>query len=63
MQTHVRRVLIGTHSRAIEGRLEEIFLKAGWRMEMDRPAIAPLQDGKPVIYIDGVQMWANPDLV
>lgn len=63
MQTHVRRVLIGTHSRAIEGRLEEIFLKAGWRMEMDRPAIAPLQDGKPVIFIDGVQMWANPDLV
>lgn len=57
---HARRVLIGTHSRAIEGRLETLFLDAGWTMEMDRPAIAPLKNGRPVVQIDGVQMWANP---
>lgn len=62
MQAHVRRVLIGTHSRAIEGRLMTLFEQAGWRMEMDRPAIAPLHGGRPQIHIDGVQMWANPDL-
>ena len=56
----VRRVLIGTHSRIIEGGLMNHFLKAGWHLEMDRPAIAPLKGGKPVIEIDGVQLWANP---
>lgn len=56
----VRRVLIGTHSRVIEGQLMEHFQKAGWRMEMERPVIAPLQAGNPVTLIDGVQMWANP---
>jgi len=62
MDKYVRRVLIGTHSRVIEGRLQALFLQAGWRMEMDRPAIAPLAKGEPVIHIDGVQMWSNPDL-
>ena len=58
----VRRTLIGTHSRIIEGELMEHFQKAGWRMEMERPAIAPLRGGRPVIGIDGVQLWANPRL-
>lgn len=60
---HVRRVLIGTHSRAIEGALEAHFLAAGWQLEMDRPAIAPPQGGRPQLAIDGVQMWANPNPV
>lgn len=58
----VRRVLIGTHSRIIEGELMEHFLTAGWRMEMDRPVIAPLRAGRPVTGIDGVQLWVNPNL-
>lgn len=56
----VKRVLIGTHSRAIEGRLMEHFLDLGWRLEMERPALTELVDGRPQIRIDGVQMWANP---
>lgn len=59
---HVKRVLIGTHSREIEGRLCGHFLGKGWRMEMERPAIAPILNGRPEIRIDGVQMWANPQL-
>ena len=58
----VRRVLIGTHSRIIEGELMSHFLQAGWVMEMDRPVIAPLYAGKPVTGIDGVQLWSNPKL-
>lgn len=58
----VRRVLIGTHSRVIEGELTAHFLAAGWRLEMERPAVAPIRNGQPVIGIDGVQMWANPAL-
>lgn len=59
----VRRVLIGTHSRIIEGQLSAHFLDAGWRMEMDRPVLAPLRNGRPVTGIDGVQLWANPRLI
>ncbi len=58
----VRRVLIGTHSRFIEGSLMEHFLAAGWRLEMDRPVIYRVSGGRPVLDIDGVQMWANPAL-
>ena len=56
---HVRRVLIGTHSRAIEGQLCKWFLSHGWQMEMERPAIVTISNGMPVVHIDGVQMWAN----
>jgi len=56
----VRRVLIGTHSRTIEGSLFSHFLKSGWRLEMERPAIAPPVKGRPKTRVDGVQMWANP---
>ena len=62
VQTHVRRVLVGTHSRIIEGNLMSRFQQAGWRLEMERPVIAPLAGGKPVTHIDGVQLWANPQL-
>lgn len=59
---YVRRVLIGTHSRAIEGKLMDHLLDAGWVLELERPAIAPPHAGKPVTRIDGVQLWANPAL-
>lgn len=58
----VKRVLVGTHSRAIEGQLSAFFLDRNWRLEMDRPAIAPPANGRPEIAIDGVQMWSNPSL-
>jgi FkbM family methyltransferase len=59
---HVKRVLIGTHSRVIEGQLCDWFARHGWRMEMDRAVIATLADGRPVTQIDGVQLWASPML-
>lgn len=62
MDRLVRRVLIGTHGRVIEGQLQEFFLDRGWRMEMDRATIAPLSDGRPKLGIDGVHLWANPKL-
>lgn len=56
----VRRVLIGTHSRQIEGELMAHFLGAGWALEMERPAIFDLLNGRPAIRVDGVQLYANP---
>lgn len=59
MQSVVRRVLVGTHSRQIEGLLTERFLAAGWSLEIDRPAISGIVSGCPMVQIDGVQMWRN----
>jgi FkbM family methyltransferase len=60
---YVRRALIGTHSRIIEGQLMQHFIDAGWTLEIERPLIAPVIAGRPVTQIDGVQMWKNPNLV
>lgn len=62
MNALVRRVVIGTHSREIEGSIMTTLLEAGWRLEIERPAIFSLATGRPVITVDGVQGWANPRL-
>ncbi|MEZ4836770.1 MAG: hypothetical protein R2873_33055 [Caldilineaceae bacterium] len=53
---------IGTHSRAIEGRLFDALLTAGWILEIERPAVLRIIDGKPVTLVDGVQGWRNPQI-
>lgn len=58
----VRYIVIGTHSRQIEGRILETLLAAGWQLEMERPAIVGIVDGRPAIQVDGVQGWRNPNL-
>ncbi|KQV83974.1 FkbM family methyltransferase [Rhizobium sp. Root1220] len=58
----VRYILVGTHSREIEGRLMAILRNAGWQLEMDRAAIITILDGRPQISVDGVQAWRNPRL-
>ncbi len=60
---YVRRVLIGTHSREIEGRIMQTLFAAGWALEMERPAIFSLDDPRaPSIRVDGVQLWMKPAL-
>ncbi len=58
----VAYLVVGTHSRAIEGRLFETLLAAGWLLEIERPAIFAVVDGKPHTTVDGVQGWRNPRL-
>lgn len=62
MKRHVRRVLIGTHGRKIEGELMEHFNSCGWRLEMERPAVLMFHAGAVIVRIDGVQVWVNPEL-
>ena len=62
MRRSVKRCLIGTHSREIDGMLFAKFLEAGWKLEVERPAIHEIVDGHPEIRIDGVQLWRNPAL-
>lgn len=55
----VRYIVIGTHSRQIEGRIMSTLLSHGWKLEMERPAIIGLNDARPRILVDGVQGWRN----
>ena len=56
----VRYVFVGTHTKPIEGGLFELFTSgAKWKLEMERPAIFGLSDGRPLVQVDGVQAWRN----
>lgn len=58
----VAMILIGTHSRQIEGILFENFIHEGWVLEVERPLI--LKIGKKIeTTVDGVQLWRNPRLI
>jgi hypothetical protein len=58
----VAYIVIGTHSRQIEGQIIADMLAAGWTLEIERPAIFAIQSGQPVVTVDGVQGWRNPRL-
>ena len=55
----VAYLLVGTHSRQIEGRIMDTLLPAGWVLEIERPAIFSLDSGAPEIRVDGVQGLAE----
>jgi hypothetical protein len=63
LRNKVAYLVIGSHSRQIEGRLFDMLLADGWRLEMERPAILVLTDSGPVVSVDGVQGWRNPRLL
>jgi FkbM family methyltransferase len=56
----VHYLVIGTHSRSIEGQLFDVLLRARWELEVERPAIFRIVEGKPITDVDGVQGWRNP---
>jgi len=59
----VSYLLVGTHSREIEGQLFDRMLAEGWELEIERPAILRLEAGKtPFVTVDGVQGWRNKRL-
>ncbi|MDL2285939.1 FkbM family methyltransferase [Desulfococcaceae bacterium OttesenSCG-928-F15] len=58
----VAYMVIGTHSKQIEGNLFETLLNAGWDLEMERPAIFQIVNGKPITTVDGLQGWRNRKL-
>ncbi len=63
LREKVAYIVVGTHSRQIEGRLFETLLRSGWRLEIERPAILSMAHGVPSVTVDGVQGWRNPELV
>lgn len=59
----VAYMVVGTHSRQIEGRICEILLNQNWQIEIDRPAIHFLDRNPPLVSVDGVQGWRNLNLL
>lgn len=56
-------IFIGTHSKQIEGGLFDLFMSNDlWHLEMERPAIVKLVNGRPKVVVDGVQAWRNTAL-
>lgn len=53
----VSYLLVGTHSRVIEGQIIDLMGKRGWRLDIERPCIFRLQNGEMFLLIDGVQGW------
>lgn len=62
MNERVAYLVVGTHSRQIEGRIYDIMLANGWRLEIDRAALFNLSMSPPQTTVDGVQGWRNPRL-
>lgn len=61
LEEKVAYLMIGTHSKQIEGDLFSTLLGSGdWLLEIERPAILALtHDHGPVVRVDGVQGWRN----
>lgn len=66
MTNRVRRVVIGTHSRIQDGIVMDVFHKAGWSLENEKPTISQWNELAPTVegmaVVDGVQVWRNPKL-
>jgi FkbM family methyltransferase len=54
-----RRIIVGTHSRAIEDRLFRLF-EGGWLLENEKPCQLMISGGRPRLAADGEQIWSNP---
>lgn len=63
MNERIRRVVVGTHSRPIEGELFSLFHENGWRLELDIGCLYREVDEVPTMVQDGAQLWRNPRLV
>jgi FkbM family methyltransferase len=63
LDSTVKRVLVGTHSTAIETGLRRLFAGLGWRTQYDFPLNAQLRINDTALTLgDGVQVWINPRL-
>lgn len=66
LNARVQRMVIGTHSRKIEGDLLELMWHAGWLLEHEKPAKFVFAPNAPTLEamaaIDGTQVWRNPRL-
>ena len=66
LSARVRYMVIGTHSRKIEGDLIDLLVRARWDLEHEKPARFVFIPGETTLERmttqDGTQVWRNPRL-
>jgi FkbM family methyltransferase len=66
LNRRVRWLVIGTHSRKIDGDLIDLFFRNGWVLENEKPARFNYHPAWPSLEVmtskDGTQVWQNPRL-
>jgi FkbM family methyltransferase len=64
LSERVRYVVVGTHSRKIDGDLLVLMKEAGWILEHEKPARFIFRENCPSLELmtvtDGTQVWRNP---
>ncbi|SUE43444.1 class I SAM-dependent methyltransferase [Roseomonas gilardii] len=67
LDARVRWLVIGTHSRKIDGDLLEMFWRHGWVLEHEQPSrfnfSRSAKNLEAMTVADGAQVWRNPRLV
>jgi FkbM family methyltransferase len=67
LNARVRWIIVGTHSRKIDGDLVELMWRAGWWLEHEKPAKFAFGLNPTTLEamttIDGTQVWRNPRLM
>lgn len=62
----VRWIVVGLHSRKLDGDMLEMFTAAGWVLENEKPTRFVFQPGaaslEAMTHFDGTQVWRNPRL-
>jgi FkbM family methyltransferase len=66
LSARVRWLVVGTHSRHIDGEVIEILHGAGWVLENEKPTRFRFDAAQPSLElmteVDGAQVWRNPRL-
>ena len=66
LSARVRWLVVGTHSRRIDGEVIEILHDAGWVLENEKPTRFHFDAAQPSLElmteVDGAQVWRNPRL-
>ncbi len=63
LNAKVRRMVIGTHSRTIEGHLFDLLHENGWVCEFEVPCVmSRTENGRLHLSVDGEQIWRNDRL-
>jgi FkbM family methyltransferase len=63
LRDQVRRLLIGTHGRDIEGQAIDLMVPLGFHLRNEQACHYRLDGSRPILVADGTQMWINRALV
>jgi FkbM family methyltransferase len=63
LRQKAKRLVIGTHSRTIEQQLFDELGATGYQLEAEEPTIVRQHGGRLELFVDGCQVWMNPNLV